>query len=186
MRMINTNYSQTWTPPKDSLTMNMDPRTLIVFNSGKPFRIIEYVFNNIIDTYCHGLVSMADTMMNSGYNLVSHGKEMMIEISSFKRWLKHFMFNLRSYGESIFDDEFFCDYKILKGEFYFYIKYIKTDELLEEIILKDGEFIYKDEFGEVLNEQYLSTFLRKLTEIHPGIEIPELNWNCIAYYEKCN
>lgn len=185
--MINTNYSQTWTPPKDNKpAMNIGPSALIVFNSGKPFRIIEYVFTNIIDTYCHGLVSIADTMMNNGYNLVCHEKEMMIEIGSFKRWLEFLMIHLRDYGQSVFGWNVYCDYKILKDETYFYIRHINTNEIFEEIILKDECFIYKDEFGEVLNEQYLSTFLRKLTEIHPGIKIPEFNWSYVAYYEKHN
>jgi len=170
--MINTNYSQTWTPPKnDNPTMNMDPRALIVFNSGKPFRIIEYVFDNIIDTYCKGLGSTADLMMNKGYNLVCREKEIIIEIDSFRGWLDQFLTNLISYTKSVFNDEIHWYYK---DAFSFYLKSIETNVL--EISLKDGEFIYKDEFGIVLNEQYLSTFLNKLTEIHPGIEIPEFTW----------
>lgn len=184
---ININNLQTWTPPKSNLTtMNVDPRALLVFNSGKPFRIIEYVFNNIIDTYCRGLGVIANLMINRGYNLVCHEKEMMIEIDPFGTWLELFMFNLRSYADSVFGWRLNCDYKIFNGTIYFYIKREETDEILEQIILRDGSFIYKDEFGEVLNEQYLSTFLDKLTKIHPGIEIPKINWNYVAYYEKHN
>lgn len=186
MKIIRNNL-QNWTPPKDNKpAMNINSRALIVFNSGKPFRIIEYVFDNIIDNYCKGLGLVANLMINKGYNLVCHEKEMMIKIDPVREWLDHFIFNLKSYAKSIFDDELSCDYEILNGTFYFYVMCITTNELLETIILKDGEFIYKDEFGEVLNEQYLSTFLNKLTEIHPGIEIPKLNWNYVAYYEKYN
>lgn len=179
--MINRNNLQNWTPPKDNKpAMNINPKALIIFNSGKPFRIIEYVFNNIIDTYCKGLGFVANLMINRGYNLVCHEKEMMIEIGPFNVWLDQFLSNLISYTKSVFDDNI----SYYRDAFCFYVKSIKTDAL--EIILRDGEFVYKDEFGVVLNEQYLSTFLSKLTEIHPGIEIPELNWNYVAYYEKHN
>ena len=118
--MINRNNIQNWTPPKDNrLTMNIDSRALIVFNSGKPFRIIEYVFNNITDAYCKGFVSKADAMLTRGYNLVCHETEMMIEIGPFKVWLNQFMTNLLSYTKSVFDDELDWYYR---DAFSFYIK----------------------------------------------------------------
>ena len=185
--MINRNNIQNWTPSKShNPIMNISPMALIVFDSGKPFRIIEYVFNNIVDTYCKGLGSIADIMITKGYNLVCHEKEMMIEINPFIEWIMSFNNNLSSYASSIFDGELNCDYLMpfFDISFKFYVKHSETDKVLEEIILKDGEFIYRDEFEEVLNEQYLSVFLKKLSEIHPGIEIPEINWNYTVSYEK--